>query len=292
MKICPACAKGHTKTTWDCPHCGYAPLNIGGFPALAPSLAAQSEGFQSEFFEDLAKLEADNFWFRARNQLIIHALSRYFPNMTRYLEIGCGTGYVLSGVTHAFPELDMTGSEIFSAGLEFASRRAPQAKLLQMDARRLPYEDHFDVIGAYDVLEHIAEDSEVLSQMHRALHPGGGILLTVPQHPWLWSCQDDHACHVRRYTEAELQRKVIEAGFNVVYKTSFVSLLLPLMMLSRLRKKMSADQNDPLSELRIGRAANRILSIAMTFERRLITSGIRFPIGGSLLLVAKREGSP
>lgn len=291
MRLCPICGRSHSNANWDCPSCGYAPPNIGGFPALAPSLAEEGGGFQPELFEQLAALEADNFWFRARNQLIIQMLARHFPKMTRYLEIGCGTGYVLSGVATAFRDLDMTGSEIFSAGLEFASRRVPGAELLQMDARHLPYENHFEVIGAYDVLEHIVEDAEVLAEMHRALQPGGGIVLTVPQHPWLWSWQDEYACHVRRYTATELRRKVAAAGFTLVYQTSFVALLLPIMWLSRQQKHPSSEPGDPLSELRIGGVANRLLSVVMTFERGLIRSGIRFPVGGSLLLVATRGSS-
>ena len=65
-----------------------------------------------------------------------------------------------------------------------------------MDARRIPFEDEFDVIGAFDVLEHIKEDEQVLVQMHRAVKSGGGIMLTVPQHMFLWSEQDVQAHHV------------------------------------------------------------------------------------------------
>src|SRR5690606_22871969 len=116
-----------------------------------------------------------------------------------FLEIGCGTGFVLSGVADAFPAVRLFGSEIFTAGLEFAARRQPSVNFMQMDARSLPFLDEFDVIGAFDVLEHIVEDGQVLAQMREALKPNGIILLTVPQHEWLWSPVDEFACHVRRY---------------------------------------------------------------------------------------------
>ena len=77
-----------------------------------------------------------------------------------------------------------------------------------MDARRIPYEAEFDVIGAFDVIEHIYEDAAVLQQMHRAVRPGGGIIVTVPQHRFLWSKQDEFSCHFRRYTRGELMSKV------------------------------------------------------------------------------------
>ena len=77
-----------------------------------------------------------------------------------------------------------------------------------MDARRIPFEREFDVVGAFDVLEHIVEDEDVLGQMFKATRPGGGLLVTVPQHPFLWSASDEHAMHQRRYSRAELRRKV------------------------------------------------------------------------------------
>jgi 2-polyprenyl-3-methyl-5-hydroxy-6-metoxy-1,4-benzoquinol methylase len=66
------------------------------------------------------------------------------------------------------------GSDIFNRSLSFAQRRLPDAVLFQMDARRIPFEEEFDVVGAFDVLEHINEDDVVLRQMLQAIKPGGG----------------------------------------------------------------------------------------------------------------------
>jgi SAM-dependent methyltransferase len=289
MKRCLSCLHLFDYAGWHCSACGYQPINIAGFPALAPELACEGGGFQPEYFSELAALESGNFWFQARNKLILWVLQRYFPNFYRFLEIGCGTGFVLSGVAKAFPEAVLTGSEVFSVSLAYAANRLSGAEFLQMDARHLPYVEHFDVVGAFDVLEHIVEDEQVLAEIHKALRPDGGLVLTVPQHRWLWSRQDESACHVRRYTATELRRKVLAAGFIPLYETSFVSLLLPMMWLSRLQKSWFTEKNDPMSELRIGQIANRLLGTVMTIERGFIRSGIRFPIGGSLLLVARKS---
>ncbi len=188
MKRCLSCLHLFDYAGWHCSACGYQPINIAGFPALAPELACEGGGFQPEYFSELAALESGNFWFQARNKLILWVLQRYFPNFYRFLEIGCGTGFVLSGVAKAFPEAVLTGSEVFSVSLAYAANRLSGAEL------------------------------------------------TVPQHRWLWSRQDESACHVRRYTATELRRKVLAAGFIPLYETSFVSLLLPMMWLSRLQK--------------------------------------------------------
>ena len=210
------------------PGCGFSPKNIAGFRCWAPELAPEGSGFKSEYFDRLAKLEAKNFWFRSRNSLIVWALKEYFPNFQSFLEVGCGTGFVLAGIAKAFPSVETVGSEIFVQGLPFAAARAPTGKFIQMDGRRIPYEDEFDVIGAFDVLEHIPEDDAVLAGMHRAVKLGGGILVTVPQHPSLWSATDEYACHVRRYSAVDLHSKIRNAGFEIILSTSFVTLSLPL----------------------------------------------------------------
>jgi SAM-dependent methyltransferase len=252
--------------------------------------AQRTEGFDPAGFAELAAIEPGSFWFETRNELIVWALGRYFPGASAMLEVGCGTGFVLGGVARARPHMRLIGSELFAEGLAYAKERAPGAELIQMDARRIPYDAELDVVGAFDVLEHIDEDEEVLGQMRRALRPGGGILITVPQHRWLWSPADEAAHHVRRYTRAELVGKVKRAGFEVERVTSFVSSLLPLMAASRFVKRHR--ETEVSSEFKVGRATNAALTAALRAELALIRRGVSFPAGGSLLVAARLPGAP
>lgn len=290
MKVCPACGSARVADDWSCPDCGSAPTRIEGFVSFAPELAFDSASFRGDLFARLAELESSNFWFRARNALITWAMRRYLPGLETYLEIGCGTGFVLNAVRKAFPKAALSGSEIFSAGLEVAARRVPSATMYQMDATSIPFRDEFDAVGAFDVLEHIVDDAAVLKQVAAALRPGGGLIVTVPQHPWLWSAQDEGAFHVRRYTARGLRRVVEAAGLEIVRVTSFVSLLLPLLVVSRFRKRAAAHmaEYDALEELHTPPALNAVLERVMTAERALIRLGLSLPAGGSLLLVARK----
>jgi SAM-dependent methyltransferase len=291
MKKCPNCHVAFDQSGWLCPACGYAPPQVNGFPLLAPALATAGGNFDPAFYAELAAVEETNFWFRSRNQLIIWALRRHFPGMRRFLEVGCGTGFVLAGVASAFPSTELSGSEIFEAGLSFAAQRVGSANLMQMDARDLPYENEFDVIGAFDVLEHIEADEQVLAEMKRALvNDGGGLILSVPQHPALWSQADDSAQHVRRYRVGELRSKVEQAGFRIELDTSFVSLLLPMMWASRKTKQAPAKNGDESnSEFRLSKSLNSALEAVMDMERLAIRLGVRFPFGGSRLIVARNN---
>ena len=289
MRVCLGCGVGFTGASWRCPQCGLEPQEVAGFPAFAPELARAGSGYDPAHFPELAELEARNFWFRARNRLIVWALGRFFPGAKRFLEAGCGTGFVLSGLAAAFPALELTGSEVAAEGLGLAAGRAPRAQLIQMDARRIPFREEFDVAGAFDVIEHIEDDGAVLRALRDALVPGGGLLLTVPQHPFLWSEYDARARHVRRYRAGELRGKALEAGFEIVKMTSFVTLVLPLMIVSRLMQRSPGADYDPLAELRIAAWLNWTLEKALGAERLLIEAGLGLPAGGSLLLVARRK---
>ena len=289
MKLCNECGEPVDAHGRPCPSCSHQTKTLDGHLAFAPALAEKNEGFEAGYFPRLAQLEAGNFWFRSRNQLVIWALLRYFPKAQSFMEIGCGTGFVLSGIQQVLPELRLCGSEIFSAGLAFAAQRLPAAELFQMDARRIPFREEFDVIGAFDVLEHIKEDEEVLAQMYQATKKGGGILITVPHHPFLWSASDDFARHTRRYKTGELSSKVTKAGFEVLRITSFVSFLLPLLVASRFKQRFSRQEFDPTSEFNIKSLVNTALEKILDAERTLIRAGLSFPAGGSLLLVGRRN---
>lgn len=290
MKTCPACGSTRCAADWTCGDCGSKPVVVDGFRAFAPAVATADAGFREEYFAELAGLEAHNFWFRARNDLIIWAMKSFFPDTRRFLEIGCGTGFVLRGLRSAFPSIEFLGSEIFSAGLEFAAERVPSAEFFQMDARNIPFLEDFDLIGAFDVLEHIDDDQGVMAQVAKSLRPGGGFLISVPQHPALWSPQDEHAHHLRRYTATALRRKLESAGFEVVRMTSFVSLLLPMMFASRLRMRghKAGVEFDAMAALRQPRVVNVALEAVMVMERTLIRHGLSFPAGGSLLVAARK----
>ena len=290
MRIkCPACSSETENMGEVCPACGFSVATIDGVEAWAPELAKLCSGdfFDPEKFKELVALEDANFWFQSRNELLLWTLNRYFGKSVRYAEIGCGTGYVLQAVEQALPDVAIVGTELFVEGLKYASQRCKRAKLVQLDARKIPWRSQFDVVDIFDVLEHIEDDKGVLEQIYKSLVVGGGVLITVPQHCWLWSAVDEAACHVRRYSVSELENKVKAAGFEILRSSSFVSLLLPMMVAARVVSRKSA--TDAAAELHINRLLNYLFRKIMSVEFSLIRYGVNFPLGGSRLLIAKKS---
>jgi SAM-dependent methyltransferase len=253
-------------------------------------MSGPHQGYDPTAFARMAELEPRSWWFRSRNRLIEQTVRAFFPRARSVLEIGCGTGYTLGALRSALPAADLTGTELFQEGLDVARGRWPHLRLAQADARALPFNADFDLVGAFDVLEHIDDDAAALHEAYRVLRPGGGLILTVPQHRWLWSPADDYGHHERRYTRRQLISAVSTAGFSIARVTSFVTALLPLMAASRAYRSDPADF-DPSAEFQIPRVIDRSFEVLAGAERALIARGVSLPAGGSLLLVARRSAS-
>lgn len=290
MKKCLKCKSNYASENLSCQTCGYEPDKVDGIIKYSLESNHDNCGFKTSYFAELSKLEAGHFWFRARNRLILWATAKYCSEFKSYLEIGCGTGYVLDGIAKAFPCRQLYGSEIFIDGLFYARDRQPNINFMQMDARQIPFIDEFDVIGAFDVLEHIHEDDLVLKQIHDALHVGGMLLLTVPQHHFLWSPVDSFACHVRRYSAEELYSKLTKAGFDILRSTSFVTILLPVMILSRIvQTKKKSNCIDIIDVLRISSWLNKLFEIILRIEIFFISCGLNLPFGGSRIAIVRKR---
>lgn len=299
-RICPRCDTAEPVGTreklwpanWTCCSCGEPVLVKHGIPHYAPALADTLTGFDPADFENLARQETGHFWFEPRNRLLVDLSQRYFSTARRYLEIGCGTGFVLRAFADSRNWSRLIGSEVHLSGLLKAQERLGcRAELIQMDARAIPARFAFDLVGAFDVLEHVVEDETVIAEIHSVLAPGGGFIASVPQHPFLWSEVDDLSYHVRRYRRGELEDKLRAAGFDIVFSTSYLVFLLPLMIASRLADRWRREprhQGAAVQQFRLSQIVNAGLRALTNAEVALTLGGVSWPAGGSRIVVARR----
>jgi SAM-dependent methyltransferase len=245
-------------------------------------------GYDPSHFALLASVEERHFWFRARKTLISRLCARItstLPSGFRTLDFGCGTGSSLSALNLGAPRGLVVGMDLFHQGLVVGTRRGHK-NLVQADASLPPFGQAFHLIGAFDVIEHLPNDVEVLRQLSRLLTPGGHLLVTVPAHPSLWSKFDELSHHCRRYTEKELRTKLIESGFEIVRFSPYMAAVLPIIWLHR---KFSRNAERCFeAEMQIVPIVNEILSGLLRLESEFLARGGRMPFGASLMAIAKK----
>lgn len=269
---------------------------------MASDSAADGASYSADQFAPLFAAEDRHFWFRSRNRCIAAALRSLpgFAAIRDVLEVGCGTGVVLAELERLFPSGRVVGMDLFAEGLEFARRRFG-GLLIQGDVFTYEFDRLFDIIGAFDVIEHLDDDEKILRRLARQLKPGGHLIITVPAHMGLWSYFDEVAHHRRRYTGSELRDKLAAAGLEVRLLTQFMSIVFPLMWIKRrligqnIRHlsdvDRSARQSAVESDLRVHPIVNAAFSLLLRPESWLIARRIAIPVGTSLLAVATSRAS-
>ncbi len=153
----------------------------------------------------LASPEHLNTWPLARALVSEDAASR--------LEIGPGLR----------PRLPLGGTtflDISMAALERLSRAGGRGTCGNVTA--LPFADQsFDLVAAFDIIEHVEDDATAFAELARVCRPGGVLLLSVPLHPQAWTGFDEIVGHCRRYVPAELLARLLAHGFAVERSAPF-----------------------------------------------------------------------
>jgi SAM-dependent methyltransferase len=237
-------------------------------------------------------IEDRSFWFQHRNAVIVD-LVRRFPPAGFIADIGAGNGYVSCGLKEA--GFDTLVLEPGDAGIRNARSRGLTALVhatLQDAAFRA---ESLPAAGMFDVLEHIADDTGVLTLLHKALEPNGRLYLTVPSFQSLWSGEDEIAGHHRRYTTASLSARLIQTGFSAQFASYFFAPLpLPILFVRalpwRLGRRTTIEPERIATELRPSEGAGvRIVKSALAIERAVLERGWRIPMGSSCAVVARKR---
>lgn len=290
MKLCIECRTAFDSEDWQCPACRFVPEMVGHWPTFRADLVgAGPKEFDRSTYERMSACEERSFYTRARLRLIRWAIGKFFPGVANFYDFGAGTGFVIESVRAMKPDLDLYASDLSFDALSWVDARlGGNVTLFHADAGHIPYVEHFDLVGAFDVIEHIDDDEAALGALYRAIKPGGGLLITVPQHMILWSPLDDEAGHKRRYCGNELARKVSLAGFQVILDSGFMATLFLPQLLSRRLLTRFAGRKSFESENMLPAPINGLLEGVLSFELAMLRLGLRFPFGGTRIVAARK----
>lgn len=239
-----------------------------------------------------AELDSGHWWFQGRRRVVAALLHAELgvEDDRRILDVGCGTGAMLDVLMElgAVSAMDDSPEALQYCKARFGDRLDVRCGSIPHD---LPVGQPFQLVTAFDVIEHLADDLGAVQEIHRILPPGGVLVVTVPAFPFLWGPHDVLNGHYRRYRRRDLQGLLEEAGFLVERLSYFNTWLFPAVaairsfrrLWPRRQKAAASDFSTP------PRILNRALSGLFASEARFLRTR-SLPFGVSLIALGRKAG--
>ena len=253
---------------------------------------------QHDYYKEYYDLERQHWWFVAREKIISNYLKKLIATEIvkkqdlKILNVGCGPGRS-SQYLSSFGEV--TSIEYDKECCEFASERTG-LQIINGSITALPFHDEmFDLVCAFDVIEHVEDDELAVSEMKRVAKKEGVIFITVPTFMSLWSHHDVINHHFRRYKLGQIEKLfAAKKNGNAIFSSYFNFFLFPAIYLVRkisnllqFSKKRPGSGSD-FEAFKPG-FLNNVLFNVMYFESKFINNNIKLPFGVSLLYTWKKN---
>lgn len=242
-------------------------------------------------FANIARSEQSFWWFRGMNRIMFDLFDPIVGrhSIHRVLEAGCGTGYFAQLLEKRY------GWSVYPLDLGWAGlvhgRSLGVRRLIQADIARLPCLDSvFDAVLSMDVLVHFppGEERQAFAELTRALKPGGLLAIRVSALQALRSNHSKFTDERQRFTRSRLLKLAAQNNLRVIRCTYANSLLMPIA-LAKFRIWEPLFDRRPASGVQpVGLWLDTLLHSALKIESACIRSGLNFPLGQSLILLARK----
>lgn len=225
----------------------------------------------------------DYWWYRARSRLLRTVLADYVGDPARVLDVGSADG----------PSVSWLRSTGRHTSLDIDARGLGPGDVCG-SATAIPFRDGaFDVVAAFDVIEHVESEPAVLCELRRVLAPGGRLLVSVPAYQWAWSDHDVANGHFRRYTRPRAVAALADAGFEVRRATYVFAAVFPMFALERIVRRLRHRRHDeqrPADIVAVPQppagVERLLLALSRLDERWLARRDL--PLGSSVVVAAEK----
>ncbi|MBU1083093.1 class I SAM-dependent methyltransferase [Patescibacteria group bacterium] len=233
---------------------------------------------ESEIIQ-MQKAESDYWWHVSRRFIFQSILRRFLKREdNKILDVGCGTG---SNMVWLKSFGEVIGIDTNQTALDFAKQ---YGEVIKDDASDLSVQSGaYNLLTAFDVLEHISDDETAIREWHRVLTSDGHLFISVPAYQWLFSNRDKQLGHYRRYNLRSLLKLLRQSGFKIVFSSYIFILVFPLLVLQRIFLQKSSSSIYP----QLPQFLNNFLERLSNLEAGCLQF-IRFPFGGSIVILAKK----
>lgn len=235
----------------------------------------------------MAEYEQNYWWHLGRLEIIQTYVKRALGKKkdAEILNVGCGTGGTID-MLEKFGRVENV--DISDDAIAFMNKMGYK-NITKVDGVELPYKDKsYDVVGAFDVLEHIDDHVGALKEWRRIIKDDGAIVITVPAYQWLWSEHDVSLHHQRRYTTKSLMDAAAKAGLKPEKRSYAISFSLPLVAGFRfMNKALGRKTNSETSYVAVPAGVNRLFTKFLKVEARLHQK-VSLPAGTSVVTILRK----
>ncbi len=233
-----------------------------------------------KFEEHLSDLEEGmNFRKKALNELVKTKLK---PGSV--LDVGCGTGDLACEL--ALEGRKANGIDISRECVKKANARAKSFGLgkifAKADFMSAEVKGKFDNVLVLDVLEHVENDEKALRRLRSLVKPGGGLVISVPAHQWLYGQHDKQMGHYRRYARKQLNELLANAGWQVGEMREWNCMSVVPSYVSKL---LSLDIHRARYSTNVFK---KMLNELLYLKLKLLENNVPFPVGVTLFAVCER----
>ncbi len=246
-----------------------------------------------DYYFEYYKLERNHWWFKVRAEILMkHIKNLQLGSNLKILNIGVATGKT-SQLLDQFGTV--TSLEYDKDCCDFIEKEVG-IPVINGSILELPFQaDSFDLVCAFDVIEHVEDHLKAVQEMKRVCKPRGIVSVTVPAFMALWGQHDVVNNHYRRYVLPELTTlfNQQEDG-KIVFKNYFNFILfLPILSVrfaARLapslfqRKGAGSDFTLLKEDAFINKLLYKLFKLEVPVLKRL-----RLPFGVSILLTWQKH---
>jgi 2-polyprenyl-3-methyl-5-hydroxy-6-metoxy-1,4-benzoquinol methylase len=240
------------------------------------------ETAKMDYKDRQAGVTQEYFTNRAQLFLIDAMLSkiRLQPG-SKILSVGCGDGNELK-VLSRYGTVDIldTDKKAISLIPKSSYSQAHLKSILDFSPK-----EKYDLVVAFDVLEHIEDDRKAIEKICSSLKPGGYLIFTVPAHQSLYSAHDKALGHARRYSKRRL-KSILSGLFSLRFLSYRYFFISPAVVASKL---MNRNSKPHIEAPRLPKSINSLMLFVLRLEISLMKKGIALPFGISLVGICRRK---
>lgn len=249
---------------------------------------------EAAYYKEYFHLEREHWYFRARNKIIMDHIEKVVAenNKLKILNVGAGTGFT-SQLLEKYGQVKSL--EYDKACFDFVQEEL-DIDIDNGSILELPYsDDEFDLVCAFDVIEHVEDDQLGVEELKRVCKKNGSVVVTVPAFQFLWSKHDEVNHHFRRYRKNQLLQLFKGSG-KLVYHSYYNFWLFPPIAFFRtlnnifsITKSTEEDTGSDFGVIKQDSIVSKLLFKVFYSESFFVSKSIKLPFGVSLITTWKKE---